>query len=87
MIVLMTRLNIYIAYSLRTTASIYKNDATLKINGMIQSQNSSIKKMEIMSLIFTGIGIQTINGINIIEDGDGVFNLSSSKCDGHFSTQ
>ena len=78
---------IYIADSLRLTASFYENDATLKINGMIQSQNSSIKKIEIMSLIFTGIGIQTINGINIIEDSDDVFNLSSSKCDGHFSTQ
>ena len=47
-------------------------------------QNDLIKKKEIMSTIFMGIGINTIDGVSIIEDSDGVFNLRSSKCDVHF---
>ena len=38
-----------------------------------------------MSSMFTGIGIKTIDGVNIIEDTDGVFNLRTSKYDVHFS--
>ena len=38
-----------------------------------------------MSSIFTGVGIKTTDGVNIIEDCDGEFNLRSSKCDVHFS--
>ena len=38
-----------------------------------------------MSSIFTGVGIKTTDGVNIIEDCDGEFNLKSSKCDAHFS--
>ena len=41
--------------------------------------------MEIISTIFTEIGIKTIDGINIIEDSDGVLNLRSLKCYVYFS--
>ena len=62
----------------------YETDASLKINGLLP-QNDLIKKKEIMSSIFTGIGIKTIDGVSIIENSDDVFNLRSSKCDIHFS--
>ena len=70
---------LYIADSLRTTVSCYETDATLKINCMLQLHDDSIKKMEIMSSIFTGICIKTINGINIIEVSEDIFNLRSSN--------
>ena len=41
--------------------------------------------MEIMSSIFTGICIKTINGINIIEVSEDIFNLRSSNWDVNFS--
>ena len=78
------KIKLYIAESLRSTASLYEYDATLKINGLLP-QNDSIKKREIMSSIFTGVGIKTTDGVNIIEDCDGEFNLRSSECDVHFS--
>ena len=65
-------------------ANVYETDASLKINGLLP-QNNLIKKKEIMSSIYTGIGIKTIDGENITEDSDGVFNLRSLKCDVHFS--
>ena len=64
-------------------ATFYETDASLKIHGLLP-QIDLIKKKEIMSSIFTGIGIKTIDGVRIIEDSDGVFNLRSSKCDVHF---
>ena len=78
------KIKLYIAESLRSTASFYGYDAILKINDLLP-QNNSIKKREIMSSIFTGVGIKTTDGVNIIEDCYGKFNLRSSKCDVHFS--
>ena len=78
------KIKLYIAESLRSTASFYEYDASLKTNDLLP-QNDSIKKREIMSSIFTGVGIKTTDGVNIIEDCDGEFNLRSSKCDVHFS--
>ena len=77
------KIKLYIAESLRMNATFYETDASLKINGLLP-QNDLIKKKEIMSSIFTGIGIKTIDGVSIIEDSDGVFNVRSSKCDVHF---
>ena len=70
------KIKIYIAESLRSTAFFYEYDAVLKINDLLP-QNDLIKKKKIMSSIFTGIGIKTIDGKSIIEDSDGVFNLRS----------
>ena len=78
------KIRLYIADSLRSTASSYEYDATFKINDLLP-QNDSIKKREFMSSIFTGVGIKTTDGINIIEDYDDEFNLRSLKCDVHFS--
>ena len=58
-------------------ATFYETDSSLKVHGLLP-QNDLIKKKEIMSSIFTGIGIKTIDGVSIIEDSDGVFNLRSS---------
>ena len=73
------KVKLYIADSLRTTVSCYDTNVTLKINFMLQSHDDSIKKMEIMSSIFIGICIKTINGINIIEVSEDIFNLRSSN--------
>ena len=78
------KIKLYIAESLRSTASFYEYDASLKTNDLLP-QNNSMKRREIMSSIFTGVGIKTTDGVNIIEDCDGEFNLKSSKCDVHFS--
>ena len=78
------KIKLYIAESLRSTASFYEYDASLKTNDLLP-QNDSMKKREIMSSIFTGVGIKTTDGVNIIEDCNGEFNLRSSKCDVHFS--
>ena len=78
------KIKLYIAESLILNATFYETDASLKTNGLLH-QNYLIKKKEIMSSIFTGIGIKTIDGVSIIEDSDGIFNLRSSKCDVHFS--
>ena len=45
------KVKLYIADSLRTTASFYETDATLKINGIFQSHNDSIKKKEVSKLL------------------------------------
>ena len=77
------KIKLYIAESLRMSATCYETDASLKINGLLP-QNDSMKKREIMSSIFKGIVIKTIDGVSIIEDSDGVFTLRSTKCDVHF---
>ena len=78
------KIKVYIAESLRMNATFYETDASLKIYGLLP-QNDLIKKKEIMSSIFTGIGIKTIDGVSIIEDSDSIVNLRSSKCDVPFS--
>ena len=50
---------LYIAESLRMNATFYDTGASLKIHGLLP-QNDLIKKMEIISSIFTEIGIKTI---------------------------
>ena len=50
------------------------NDASLKTNDLLP-QNDSIKKREIMSSIFTGVGVKITDWVRIIEDSDGVFNV------------
>ena len=66
------KVKLYIAESLKTTASFHESDATLKINGLLP-QNDSIKKREIMSSFFTGVDIKNTDGVNIIEGCDGKF--------------
>ena len=70
------KIKLYIAESLRSTASFYEYDEIIKINNLLP-QNDSIKKREFMSSIFTGVGIKTTDEENIIEDCDGEFNLRS----------
>ena len=79
------KVELYIIDSLKTTACFYETDAALKINATLQSHNDSMKKMEVMSSIFTGIGIKTIDRIHSIEVSDDNYNQRSSSCDVHFS--
>ena len=67
-------------------ATFYETDASLKVNGLLP-QNDLIKKKEIMSSMFTGIVIKTIDGVSIIEDTGGVLNLRTSTYDVHFSNK
>ena len=78
------KIKLYSAESLRMNATFYETDTSLKINNLLP-KNDLIKKKKIMSSIFTGIVIKTIDWVSIIEGSDGVFNLRSSKCDLCFS--
>ena len=57
----MKQIKLYIAESLRMNATFSETDASLKIHGLLP-QNGLIKKKEIMSSIFTGVGIKLLMG-------------------------